>query len=288
MSDDKRQIDEATGTEIKGHEWDGIAELDTPLPRWWLWTLYATIVWGVLYMVAYPAWPMITSATTGVLGYSSRAEVAESIAANDEANATIIARVGDTGFADIAADAELDSFAKAGGAAIFRTYCSQCHGAGAAGFTGYPNLIDDDWLWGGTPEDIATTLRHGIRWDDDEDTRFSEMPAFGDDEILSKDEIEQVTDHVLSLSGKAETTDAGAEIFADNCAACHGDGGEGMQDQGAPNLADAIWLYGWGRDRVVETITHSRRGVMPAWSTRLSEAQIKQVAHYVHSLGGGE
>lgn len=288
MSDENREIDQATGQEIKGHEWDGIAELDTPLPRWWLWTLYATIVWGVLYMIAYPAWPMITSATTGVLGYSSRAEVADSIIAQEQANAEIIARVANAEFSAIASDADMDSFAKAGGAAVFRTNCSQCHGAGAAGAKGYPNLIDDDWLWGAGPDQIAYTVRHGIRWDEDDETRYSEMPAFGDDEILSTAEIGQVADYVLSLSGKATATLQGAEIFADNCAACHGDGGEGMEDQGAPNLADAIWLYGSGRETVVETITHSRYGVMPAWSTRLTEAQIKQVAHYVHTLGGGE
>ncbi|MEM7024270.1 MAG: cytochrome-c oxidase, cbb3-type subunit III [Pseudomonadota bacterium] len=285
---ENRKIDEATGEEIKGHSWDGIAELDTPLPRWWLWTFYATIVWGVIYTIAYPAWPMLTTATAGVLGYSSRAEVAQSIADNETANAEIIARVAATEFSDIAADADLDGFAKAGGAAVFRTYCSQCHGAGAAGAKGYPNLIDDDWLWGGVPEDIAYSVRHGIRWEEDDDTRFSEMPAFGDDEILSNAEIARVADYVLSLSGRADSTPEGAELYADNCAACHGDAGEGMQDQGAPNLADAIWLYGSDRDTVITTITHSRKGVMPAWSTRLTESQIRQVAHYVHTLGGGE
>lgn len=285
---DERKIDEATGQEIKGHEWDGIAELDTPLPRWWLWTFYATIVWGVIYTIAYPAWPLVSSATAGILGYSSRAEVAQSIAANETANSEIIARVAATDFADIAADAELDSFAKAGGAAVFRTYCSQCHGAGAAGAKGYPNLIDDDWLWGSGAEEIAYTVRHGIRWEFDDDTRYSEMPAFGDDGILTADEIGLVADHVLSLSGQAESSEEGATIYADNCAACHGDEGLGDQEQGAPNLADAIWLYGSDRATVIETITHSRYGVMPSWSEKLTEAQIRQVAHYVHTLGGGE
>lgn len=280
--------DELTGTETTKHEWDGIQELDTPLPRWWLWTFYITIVWGVAYTIAYPAWPLISSATEGVLGYSSRAEVAESIAEAEAARADMIKRIAETPFAEIAANNDLDDFARSGGAAVFRTYCAQCHGAGAAGAKGYPNLIDDDWIWGGTREDIATSIRHGIRWDADDDTRVSNMPAFGDDEILSKDEIAQVARHVLSLTGKAEKDADGATIYADNCAACHGDKGKGGPESGAPNLADAIWLFGSDMASVVATITHSRGGVMPAWADRLTEAEIKQVTHYVHSLGGGQ
>ena len=280
--------DEFTGTETTQHEWDGIHELDTPLPRWWLWTFYITIVWGIAYTVAYPAWPLISSATEGVLGYSSRAEVAASIKAQDEANAAISERVANASFADIASDGEMDDFARAGGGALFRTWCAQCHGEGAAGAKGYPNLVDDDWLWGGDAEAIAATIRHGIRWEEDDDTRYSEMPAFGRDEILEKDEIAAVADHILSLSKQAEPNEAGAEVYADNCASCHGDDGKGDQDLGAPNLADAIWLYGSDRDTVIHSIANARFGVMPSWNTRLTEAEIKQLAHYVHGLGGGE
>ena len=280
--------DDLTGTATTQHEWDGITELDTPLPRWWLWMLYATIVWGVGYMIAYPAWPMISEATSGVLGYSSRAEVAASIEAHQDDNAFIAARVANASFEEIAGDGDLDSYARAGGAAVFRTYCAQCHGAGAAGARGYPNLLDDDWLWGGAPEAIAYTVRHGIRWAEDDDTRDSAMPAFGADELLTRAEIASVADHVLSLSGRAGATPAGARLFADNCAACHGEAGDGNPELGAPNLADAIWLYGAARATVIRTITYSRAGAMPAWSTRLTEAEIRQVAHYVHTLGGGE
>lgn len=280
--------DEVTGTETTKHEWDGILELDTPLPRWWLWTLYLTIIWGIGYTIAYPAWPMISSATGGVLGYSSRAEVAESIAAANEARAEISAKIAETPFAQIAADRELDDFARAGGAALFRTWCAQCHGSGAAGSKGYPNLVDDDWLWGGTSEAIAATIRHGIRWEDDGDTRFSAMPAFGRDGILNRDEIAAVADHVLSLSDRGEPNADGAVLYADNCASCHGEAGTGDVEQGAPNLADAVWLYGDDREDVIATITNARYGVMPAWNTRLTEAEIRQLAHYVHGLGGGE
>ena len=280
--------DQLTGTETTGHDWDGIQELDTPLPRWWLWTFYITIVWGIIYTIAYPAWPMISSATSGVLGYSSRAEVAQSIADVELANADTTAKIATASFEEIAASADLNSFALSGGAAVFRTYCAQCHGAGAAGAVGYPNLVDDDWLWGGTAEDIAYTVRQGIRWDEAEDTRFSQMPAFGTDGILSRSEIGAVADHVMSFSGAAEANELGAELYADNCAACHGDDGEGIRDLGAPNLADAIWLYGSERAEIITSISQARYGVMPAWNTRLTEAEIREVAHYVHSLGGGQ
>jgi cytochrome c oxidase cbb3-type subunit 3 len=280
--------DEISGTETTGHEWDGIKELNTPLPRWWVWTLYATIVWGVGYTIAYPAWPLIDSATQGLLGYSTRAELHETLAKHAEAQKVYSDRIAELDMAAIAGDAELARFARAGGAAIFRTNCSQCHGAGAAGAPGYPNLLDDAWLWGGTLEDIRYTLMHGIRYEADPDTRISEMPAFGRDGLLSDAQIEAVADHVLWLSGGGATSEEGAQVFADNCAACHGENGEGNKDLGAPNLADAIWLYGGDRETVIETITNSRAGVMPGWSGRLTEAQIKQVALYVHGLGGGE
>ncbi len=285
---DDRERDDATGTETTGHIWDGIKELDTPLPRWWLWTFYATIVWGVAYTIAYPAWPLISTTTQGLLGYSSRGELHAALAEHAESQKAYTDRIAAMAMDEIAADQDLAQFARAGGAAVFRNYCSQCHGSGATGAKGYPNLQDDDWLWGGTREDIRQTIAHGIRFEEDEDTRLSEMPAFGRDEILTEEEIAAVADHVLSLSGQARVNEEGRVIFADNCAACHGENGEGEQDLGAPNLGDAIWFYDGDRDTVIYTITNSRAGVMPAWAHRLSEAQIKQVALFVHDLGGGE
>jgi len=284
----ENERDEVTGTETTGHDWDGIKELDTPLPRWWLWTLYACIVWGIGYTIAYPAWPLVASTTQGVLGYSSRAELHAAVADHAEGQKIYTDRIAAMEMDAIAADEDLAQFARAGGAAVFRTNCSQCHGSGATGSKGYPNLQDDDWLWGGTAEDIRLTIAHGIRFTEDDDTRVSEMPAFGRDEILTKAEITAVADHVLSLSGQGSTTEEGRAIFADNCAACHGENGEGQPALGAPNLGDAVWLYGGDPDTVIATITRSRAGVMPAWAHRLSESQIRQVALYVHDLGGGE
>jgi len=284
-----KEIDEVTGTDTTGHEWDGIKELNTPLPKWWLWTFYATIVWAAAYTVFYPAWPMITEATAGVLGYTNRGAVHAAIAEHEAGQRVYTDRIAEMDLAAIMDDAELMQFVRAGGAAVFRTNCSQCHGAGAAGVkaAGYPNLQDDAWLWGGTPEEIYATIRHGIRNEDDPEARFSQMPAFGADGILSEEEIATVADHVLSLSGQGAASDAGAELYEVNCAACHGADGEGMTMMGAPALNDQVWLYGGTRERVIESITYSRHGVMPAWGSRLSEAELKQAALYVHGLGGG-
>lgn len=284
----KSQIQEGDPN-TTGHEWDGIQEFDNPMPRWWLWTFYATIVWAVGYSIAYPAWPGISSATAGVLGWSTRANVASDIAAAEAANAEINARLAGAELTQISADPELSGYATSAGAAVFKTWCAQCHGSGAAGAKGYPNLLDNDWLWGGDIEAIHATIAHGIRNDEDSDARYSEMPAFGD--ILEKDELTAVANYVVSLSDTppdAAQAEAGAVVFADNCASCHGEQAQGDREQGAPNLADAIWLYGGDYDTVLETVTYSRYGVMPAWSSRLSEAEIRAVAAYVHQLGGGE
>jgi len=274
-----------------GHSWDGIEEFDNPMPRWWLWTFYACIVWAIGYSIAYPAWPLISKATPGLLGFSTRAEVAKDIAEVEQSLAQINATLANTELAEISADPELLGYAKNKGAAVFRTWCAQCHGSGAAGVqaNGYPNLLDNDWLWGGTMEDIHLTITHGIRNTSDDDARFSEMPSFG--EILEKQEISQVANYVMSLTGDPQDADqvaAGETVFLDNCAACHADDGTGDRYQGAPNLTDAIWLYGDGYDNIVAQVTVARNGVMPNWNTRLDEAEIRAVSTYVHSLGGGE
>lgn len=272
-----------------GHEWDGIREYDKPMPRWWLITFIITVIWALGYTVIYPAWPLINGATPGLLGYSSRQDVAEDIAAVKSENATVEAKLLATPMEEIINNPDLVRFATAGGGAVFRTYCSQCHGTGAQGGKGYPNLQDDDWLWGGDLTAIETTIRHGIRYDGDENTRFSQMPAFG--EILAASDIEKLAEFVLKVSGQdhdAGLAAEGATLFADNCAACHGDNAQGGREQGAPNLSDALWLFGGDKETITNTITNSRFGVMPAWQGRITDSQIKQVAFYVHQLGGGE
>ncbi len=279
--------------ETTGHSWDGIEEYNNPLPRWWVWVFYATIVWGIGYTIAYPAWPLVTAATPGLLGASTRADVAAEIAAVDAANAAIKEKLIAADLNAIGADPELAAYAERAGAAVFRTNCAQCHGSGAAGVEGkgYPNLLDDDWLWGGTMEDIHLTITHGIRNTTDPDARYSQMPAFGTDGILDGTQIAQVAEHVLAISGQdhdAAMAAEGATIFAENCAACHMEDGSGDRTQGAPRLNDAIWLYGGSREKIIETVTRARFGVMPNWNTRLSEDEIRAVAFYVHGRGGGE
>ncbi len=265
---DKRRIDEATGTSTVGHEWDGIEELNTPLPRWWLWTFYLTIIWALGYAILYPAWPMVHSATKGVLGWSSRGQLEKELAA------------------------EAQRAAIQGGGAAFRVHCVQCHGAGGAGVKKlYPNLTDDDWLWGGDLAAIHYTITNGIRNPDVKTTRTSQMPAFGRDGILDAKQIDDLVSHVrvISRQEKPSASSArGAALFSANCAVCHGAGGEGGRSVGAPKLTDAIWLYGGDFDSIRETVWNARYGQMPGWSDRLTEAQIRAVATYVHQLGGGE
>jgi cytochrome c oxidase cbb3-type subunit 3 len=281
-----RRIDEPTGTPTVGHEWDGIEELDTPMPRWWLWTLYLTIIWGVAYVILYPAWPLIEKGTHGVLGWTSRGQLAEEMASEAERKAPILAALAQVPIERLPEDSVRMRAAIAGGAAAFKVNCVQCHGSGAAGFSGYPNLNDDDWLWGGDLRAIEYTITHGIRDTAGEDTRFSQMPAFG--QILDAQQVARLSDYVLSFTGKGAASAAGAELYAANCAICHGAAGKGDRRFGAPDLADAIWLYGGTKEQVARQVAAPRHGVMPAWGGRLDPVTIKMLAAYVHSLGGGE
>ncbi|MBC2834649.1 cytochrome-c oxidase, cbb3-type subunit III [Paragemmobacter straminiformis] len=290
-----KQVTKKTARQVEttGHSWDGIEELNNPLPRWWVWVFYATIVWAIGYAVAYPAWPLIHGATPGLLHASTRADVQAEIDRFDAANADIKAKLVAADLQSLPANKELMAYAEPAGASVFRNNCAQCHGSGAAGVQGkgYPNLLDNDWLWGGDMEAIHTTITHGIRNTTDPDARYSEMPKFGVDGLLEPAQIDALVEHVLAISGQehdATLAAEGATLFADNCAACHGEQGKGDRAQGAPNLTDAIWLYGGDRDTIKHTVTYARFGVMPSWTGRLSEDEIRAVAAYVHSRGGGE
>jgi cytochrome c oxidase cbb3-type subunit 3 len=285
-----REVDHVTGVETTGHEWDGVKELNKPLPRWWVWTFYATIVWAIGYQIAYPAWPTLSGYTKGMLGHSQRAVVASEVSAAKAAQAQYREKLAATPLAQVKADADLLRFAIAGGAAAFQANCAPCHGRGAQGFAGYPNLNDDDWLWGGSIEDIHKTISFGVR-SERKEARTSQMPRYGLDKLLDDKQISDSAEYVLSLTGKASDQAAvarGKTLFAEQCATCHGADGKGKQEQGAPNLTDAIWLYGDSRQAIVESIRTGRGGMMPAWAGRLDPETLKALAVYIHSLGGGK
>lgn len=290
---DKKEIDHVTGVETTGHVWDGdLKELNKPLPLWWLYTLYACIVWAVGYWIVYPAWPLADDYTRGIWGYSQRQVVTEQVAAGKAAQASFRKSIGEAKLADIRSDPKLLSFALAGGRAAFGDNCAGCHGRGAQGFSGsgYPNLNDDDWIWGGKLDDIYTTIRYGIRGGD-EKARDSAMPKFGVDKLLEPAQISDVAEYVLKIAGKggdAAAAGRGEATFKEQCAACHGEHGQGNQELGSPQLTDGIWLYGGAKADIVKSIETGRGGVMPAWHTRLDDVTVKQLAVYVHSLGGGK
>lgn len=286
-----KEIDSVTGVETTGHVWDGdLKELNKPLPRWWLYVLYACIVWAIGYWIVYPAWPTLNGYTEGVMGYSQRDEVSKEVLAAKAAQSKYFEMIAATPVGEIEKNQELLPFVMAGGAAVFGDRCGPCHGKGGGGSVGYPNLNDDDWLWGGTAEAIEFTIKNGIR-SGHADARDMAMPRFGLDGILKPAEIVDTAQFVLSLSGQSTDQTAaerGKKIFADNCAACHGEDGKGNQDVGAPNLTDGIWLYGGKLADVEKSIETGRGGVMPYWTERLDPVTIKMLAAYVHSLGGGK
>ncbi len=288
VKNSKPKKDKVTGVETTGHVWDGLEELNNPTPRWWIWLWVATIVFSIWYWVVYPAWPTITDHTVGKYNWTAHKELKSEQKGILEIRAKYLDEFQDTSFAEIKDKPDLYAFALAGGKSAFKDHCAACHGTGAAGAMGkYPNLNDDDWLWGGSVDNIYTTIKYGVRSTHD-DSHISDMPAFGQDNLLTGSQITNVVSHVLSLSDRSEPDAKGAKIFAENCASCHADDGTGGQEFGAPNLADAIWLYGGDRTAVTATVIKARGGVMPHWEGRLSEDTIRQLALYVHSLGGGE
>ena len=285
------RVDAPTGTATVGHQWDGIEELDTPMPRWWLLTFFACIVFAIGYAIVYPAIPLANSASKGLFGWSSHGDLDAELSAEAARQAPVKLALSQLPIDQLPGNPQLLRAAERGGRSAFKVHCVQCHGAGAAGSQGYPNLNDDDWLWGGDLATIQTTLINGIRHPGNDDTRVSQMPAFGRDEILQRAEIRDVVAHVRVISGQDEASAAaarGAALFEVNCAVCHGAAGTGNRELGAPNLTDAIWLYGGDRASLTATIVNARAGAMPAWGNRLDPVTIKMLAAYVHSLGGGE
>lgn len=294
MSSKDKKIDPHSGVETTGHSWDGIEELNNPLPRWWLYTWFITIAFAVVYMIlmpAIPALPGMGTNTRGVRNQSDRASVAADmaqLASARQANAVVLI---DASLPEIERDRDLQQFALAMGESLFEGNCATCHGIGGRGAKGYPVLADDIWLWDGTLDGIETTLQHGIRHVSDNQTRNSAMPRFGRDKLLTPREIDDLSQYVLNFSNQSQDVAAvqrAAPVFAAQCAVCHGATAQGDRTIGAPNLTDADWLYGGEQADIYATIYNARNSHMPAWTDRLDDASIKAVAVYVHSLGGGE
>lgn len=288
----EKDIDQVTGIETTGHSWDGIKELNNPLPRWWVILFYICIAWSVVYWIFMPSWPLVTSYLKGTRNHSERQNVEEVMKqVQTDRSAQMQQLLNVDSIAAIENDPQLLEYTLKAGEAIFGDNCATCHGAGGQGAVGgYPALIDDDWIWGGSLDDIQQTIHYGIRSENDQ-TRFNLMQAYGDSGVLNGGQIADMVQYVLNLSGREadqQAVERAAPVFAQQCVACHGEDGKGNHALGAPNLTDAIWLYGGDAASIDATLTHGRGGVMPAWTDRLSDEQIKAVAVYVHSLGGGE
>jgi cytochrome c oxidase cbb3-type subunit 3 len=284
----KVEKDHLTGTDTTGHEWDGLKELNTPLPKWWLYVFYATIAFSVLWMIIYPSLPIY--GVRGTSGWVAREALAPVLAEQRARQEPMLARIRAATPAQVAADPELRAFALAGGRVAFANNCAGCHGAGGQGATGgFPSLADDEWIWGGSYDAIAQTITHGIRNAEDDKARASVMPAYA--AMLTPAQIGDVAEYVLSLSNRS-TDEASAErgkaTYAQQCVACHMPNGRGNPLLGAPNLTDQVWLYGGDKASVARQIAHPRMGVMPGWGTRLDPATITMLTVFVHALGGGQ
>jgi cytochrome c oxidase cbb3-type subunit 3 len=270
-----------------GHEWNGITELNTRVPRAVYFFLITTALFAIGYWILMPAWPVGTTYTKGVLGVDQRAIVAESIQEAALDRATWETRIAQEDFAQIQADPQLMAVVRQTGHTLFGDNCAACHGREAQGGKGFPNLTTDSWLWGGTPEKIAETIRVGIN-STHPDSRTSQMLAFGKDSMLPRGDIENVVAYVRSLSMKSDATmeqlAAGQDIFAKNCASCHGEKATGNPDVGAPNLTDPFWIYGGDMTSVFNTVWGGRQGHMPTWEGRLTDVDRKILALYLVDL----
>jgi cytochrome c oxidase cbb3-type subunit 3 len=293
MTDRSPEIDSHSGVETTGHEWDGIKELNNPLPRWWRFVFWATVLASIVYWVLMPAWPALPGMqghTPGILGQSDRVAVAAKVETAKTERAALGAKLASMNAASILKDAELSQLALGLGESAFGDNCATCHGAGGRGAKGYPRLADDVWLWGGSLDEIEQTLKFGIR-SGHAQTRTKEMPAFGRDAFLTAGQIEDLVQLVRAKSHQ-EADGAAAlraePVFQANCASCHGVDARGDRTQGSPNLTDEEWLYGGDVASIRRTIFGPRNGVMPAWTDRLDPATVRALAIYVHALGGGE
>jgi cytochrome c oxidase cbb3-type subunit 3 len=283
--------DPLTGHQTTGHEWNGITELNTRVPRAVWWAIGITHVWALVLWILLPTWPLVTTYTKGLLGIDQRDLVAGELAAGERYREQWVERFAGEDLDGIRRDADLMQIVSGAAPALWGDTCEACHGRAGTGGPGFPSLVDEAWLWGGEDEAVLETLRVGVNAAHPE-TRYSEMLAFGETGILTRDQIGTVATYVQSLSGVATPDDAvreeGATLFAENCAACHGEEGTGDTSLGAPNLTDDFWIYGGDEAALFETIHDGRRGWMPHMEGRLTEAERKMLAVYVLDVLPGQ
>ncbi|GGA66052.1 Cbb3-type cytochrome c oxidase subunit [Nitratireductor aestuarii] len=286
-----KEQDPVTGRETTGHEWNGIKELDTPVPRGILLFLIVTHIWAVAWWFFAPTWPLGTTYTKGLLGIDQRTTVEERVVEGQQARQDWMARIESEPYDQILADENLMQIVRSSGRQLFGDNCAACHGRDARGRANYPDLTDGDWIWGSGPEAIEQTMRVGVNTEHPE-SRIGQMPAFGRDGMLERDQVRAVAAYVYSLTHpefstpeNVERIEAGQQVFAETCSACHGETGEGSAEAGAPNLTDNYWLYGGDLDTIIATVHGGRQGHMPTWDERLTNAEIRMLSLYVHDLG---
>ena len=286
--------DPHTGYMTTGHEWNGIKELNTPVPRAVYFFLIVTALFSVVYWVLMPAWPLGVTYTKGLLGIDQRTSVNESLAQAARERAAWSKRIEAESFKQIQADPRLMEIVRQSGKTLFGDNCAACHGLNARGGKGFPDLTTASWMWGGDPENIAETIRVGIN-SAHPNTRTSQMMAFGRDQLLKKGEIDDVVNYVRGLSDPAVVKDvpaekiaAGKAVFVANCVSCHGDDGKGNAELGAPDLTDRSWVYGGDAGTIHDTVWGGRQGQMPSWDGRLTPVDRKILALYLFDLRRGQ
>lgn len=283
--------DPHSGHMTTGHEWNGIKELNTPVPRTVWFFLVVTVIFSIGYWILMPAWPLGKTYTRGLLDSDDKEIVTKHVNAAADARSQWTQRIAAAGYDQIRTDPALMAYVREDGHRLFGDNCAACHGMNATGNPGFPNLLDRDWLWGGSAEAIAHTIAVGVNSPASKDTRVSQMMAFGKDGILDNDAVLAVADYVKTLSdpawakGRTVSVASGREVFAANCAACHGDQGRGDQTFGAPDLTDQIWIYGGDIGSIYATIHGGRQGEMPAWEHRLSAIDRKILTVYLLDKG---
>ena len=289
---DKDKNNNKNQPQTTGHDWDGVQEYNVPTPRWWLIVWIICIIWAFIYWIFYPAWPTKSGNSKGILNWSKQSELANAQKEIQAKKNVYLQRFEKSSFAEIKQDPNLLEFALNGGRAAFKENCAPCHGTGAGGGKGFPNLNDDNWIWGGKIDDIYTTIKYGVR-SPHKNTRVAQMPAFGYSKLLDKKDIDAVADYVAALPNKTIDLEIlaktkGADIFKNNCASCHGFDAKGNQTIGATNLTIKSKLYGSSREEIIYTINYARLGAMPYFIGRLDDNTIRELTIYIHSLGGGQ